>query len=283
MPGDQVCHEVFWAAQLLLEFQGRWHPRIELVVAMFELRNIIKQFSSVTVLDNVTLEIATGQTTVLLGPSGCGKSTLLRVMLGLVRPDAGEVLFAGEHLALHCMREQRGKMGYVVQDGGLFPHFTCSQNVTLMAHQRGWPRERIEARLEQLTRLARLSPDTLGRYPVETSGGQRQRVGLMRALMLDPEALLLDEPLGALDPITRADLQMDLRAAFQTLKKTVVLVTHDLAEAAYFADTVVLLDKGRIVQQGLLRDLVQRPASPFVTKFVESQRGPWEALREAIA
>jgi osmoprotectant transport system ATP-binding protein len=259
------------------------NPRNEPVKAMFELRNITKQFSSVTVLDNVTLEIATGQTTVLLGPSGCGKSTLLRVMLGLVRPDAGEVRFAGEHLALHCMREQRGKMGYVVQDGGLFPHFTCSQNVTLMAHQRGWPRERIEARLEQLTRLARLSPDTLGRYPVETSGGQRQRIGLMRALMLDPEALLLDEPLGALDPITRADLQMDLRAAFQTLKKTVVLVTHDLAEAAYFADTVVLLDKGRIVQRGALRDLVQRPASPFVTKFVESQRGPWEALREAIA
>jgi osmoprotectant transport system ATP-binding protein len=139
------------------------------------------------------------------------------------------------------------------------------------------------ARVEELMRLVRLSPDTLGRYPVETSGGQRQRVGLMRALMLDPEALLLDEPLGALDPITRADLQKDLRSAFQTLKKTVVLVTHDLAEAAYFANHVVLLEKGRIVQEGNLRDLVQRPASPFVTEFVESQRGPWEALREAIA
>jgi osmoprotectant transport system ATP-binding protein len=250
---------------------------------MFELRNISRQISSVTIIDNVTLEVATGQTTVLLGPSGCGKSTLLRVMLGLVRPDAGEVRFAGKHLAVDCIREQRGTMGYVVQDGGLFPHFTCSQNVTLMAHHRGWSRERIETRLEELTRLARLSPDTLGRYPVETSGGQRQRIGLMRALMLDPEALLLDEPLGALDPITRADLQKDLRIVFQALKKTVVLVTHDLAEAAYFADTVVLLEKGRIVQQGVLRDLVQRPASPFVTQFVESQRGPWEALREAIA
>jgi len=250
---------------------------------MFELRNISKQYVSVTILDDVTLEIASGQTTVLLGPSGCGKSTLLRVMLGLVRPDSGEVRFAGKSIAVDCIKEQRGKMGYVVQDGGLFPHFTCAQNVTLMANHRGWPRERIEARLEELTRLAQLSPETLGRYPVETSGGQRQRIGLMRALMLNPEALLLDEPLGALDPITRADLQRDLRSAFQSLKKTVVLVTHDLAEAAYFGDHVVLLEKGRIVQQGVLRDLVQRPASPFVTQFVESQRGPWEALREAIA
>ena len=130
----------------------------------------------------------------------------------------------------------------------------------------------------------RLSPAQYrSAYPHELSGGQQQRVGIARALASDPPILLMDEPFGALDPITRADLQMDLRAAFQTLKKTVVLVTHDLAEAAYFADTVVLLDKGRIVQRGLLRDLVQRPASPFVTKFVESQRGPWEALREAIA
>ncbi len=250
---------------------------------MFELRNITKRFASVTVLDDVTLAIASGQTTILLGPSGCGKSTLLRVLLGLVRPDAGEVRFAGKNVGDDSIRELRGKMGYVVQDGGLFPHFTCAQNVTLMAHHRGWSRERITARLEELTQLVRLSPETLGRYPVETSGGQRQRVGLMRALMLDPEALLLDEPLGALDPITRADLQRDLRAAFQALKKTVVLVTHDLAEAAYFADHVVLLEKGRIVQQGGLRDLVQRPASPFVTTFVDSQRGPWEALREAIA
>jgi len=250
---------------------------------MFELRNISKAFGGPGVLDGITLSIPSGQTTVLLGPSGCGKSTLLRVMLGLLYPDAGEADFAGERIGRETIHIQRRRMGYVVQDGGLFPHLTCSQNVTLMARHRGWQRDRIEARVEELTRLVQLSPETLGRYPVETSGGQRQRVGLMRALVTDPEMLLLDEPLGALDPITRADLQKDLRSAFQTLKKTVVLVTHDLAEAAYFADNVVLLDKGRIVQQGRLRDMVQRPASPFVTEFVESQRGPWEALREAIA
>jgi osmoprotectant transport system ATP-binding protein len=250
---------------------------------MFELRSICKSFGASPVLDRVSLSVPSGQTTVLLGPSGCGKSTLLRVMLGLIEPDAGEAQFAGERIGPATIQEQRRRMGYVVQDGGLFPHLTCSQNVALMAHHRGWPDERIQGRLAELTQLVRLSPETLGRYPVETSGGQRQRVGLMRALMLDPEALLFDEPLGALDPITRADLQKDLRATFQALKKTVVLVTHDLAEAAFFADTVILLDQGRIVQQGSLRDLVRQPASPFVTEFVDSQRGPWEALREAIA
>jgi osmoprotectant transport system ATP-binding protein len=250
---------------------------------MFELRNICKSFGASPVLDHVSLSIPVGQATVLLGPSGCGKTTLLRVMLGLIYPDAGEALFAGQIIDRETIQEHRLRMGYVVQDGGLFPHLTSSQNVTLMAHHRGWPRERVEARLKELTRLVRLSPDALGRYPAETSGGQRQRVGLMRALLLDPEALLLDEPLGALDPITRADLQKDLRSAFQALKKTVILVTHDLAEAAYFADNVVLLQKGRIVQQGSLRDMVRQPASSFVTEFVESQRGPWEALREAIA
>lgn len=250
---------------------------------MFELRDISKSFGDSRVLDRISLSIPVGQTTVLLGPSGCGKSTLLRIMLGLIEPDDGEAQFGGNRITRESVREHRGRMGYVVQDGGLFPHLTCSQNVSLMAQHLGWPRERIATRLEELTRLVRLSPDTLGRYPVETSGGQRQRVGLMRALMLDPAALLLDEPLGALDPITRSDLQKDLRSAFQTLKKTVVLVTHDLAEAAYFADTVVLLEKGKIVQQGALRELVQRPSSPFVTEFVESQRGPWEALREATA
>src|SRR5450432_2016581 len=137
-----------------------------------------------------------------------------------------------------------------------------------MAHHRGWAVERINARLAELARLVRLPTETLGRYPVETSGGQRQRVSLARALMLDPEALLLDEPLGALDPMVRVDLQDDLRAIFATLGKTVVMVTHDLAEAAFFADRVVLMRDGAIVQAGKVVDLEQRPADAFVTKFI---------------
>jgi osmoprotectant transport system ATP-binding protein len=250
---------------------------------MFDLRDICKSFGSSRVLDGVNLSVAAGQTTVLLGPSGCGKSTLLRIMIGLIYPDSGEALFEEKPIRPETIQVQRRRMGYVIQDGGLFPHLTCAQNVTLMARHLGWSGDRISARLAELTQLVRLSPETLKRYPVETSGGQRQRVGLMRALMLDPDALLLDEPLGALDPITRADLQKDLRSAFQTLKKSVVLVTHDLAEAAYFADHVVLLEHGRIAQEGSLRDMVRQPASAFVSEFVDSQRGPWEALREAIA
>jgi osmoprotectant transport system ATP-binding protein len=250
---------------------------------MLELGDVVKTYGPARVLDGVALALPPGKTTVLLGPSGCGKSTLLRVMIGLVRPDSGTVRFDGTPLTPANVRELRLRMGYVVQDGGLFPHLTAARNVTLMARHLGWPRDKIAGRLAELAALARLPRRLLDRYPAQLSGGQRQRVGLMRALMLDPEVLLLDEPLGALDPITRAELQADLRDAFRTLRKTVVLVTHDLAEAAHFADEIVLLHNGRIVQRGNLRDLIRTPATPFVTTFVEAQRGPLEALREAGA
>jgi osmoprotectant transport system ATP-binding protein len=250
---------------------------------MLEVREVTKTFGPARVLDRVSLAVAPGKTTILLGPSGCGKSTLIRVMLGLIRPDGGEVLFDGTPLGPANVRALRHQIGYVVQDGGLFPHLTAAGNVTLLARHLGRPPGPLRDRLTALAQLARLAPDALDRYPAELSGGQRQRVGLMRALMLDPAVLLMDEPLGALDPITRAELQADLRAAFRQLKKTVVLVTHDLAEAAYLGDDIVLLAQGRIAQRGTLHDLVRRPATPFVTQFVEAQRAPVEALREAMA
>jgi osmoprotectant transport system ATP-binding protein len=163
-------------------------------------------------------------------------------------------------------------MGYVVQDGGLFPHLTALENVSLVARTLQWPAARIRARVGELAELVRLSDKTLARYPSEISGGQKQRVALMRALMLDAELLFLDEPLGSLDPLVRAELQDDLVAIFHRLAKTVVLVTHDLAEAARLGDVLVLLCDGRIVQRGALDDLVSRPASPFVTAFVRAQR-----------
>jgi osmoprotectant transport system ATP-binding protein len=163
-------------------------------------------------------------------------------------------------------------MGYVIQDGGLFPHLTARANVTVLARHLGWDAARIAARTEELEALTRFPEGGLDRYPGELSGGQRQRVALMRALMLDPDVLLLDEPLGALDPITRHDLQGDLKEIFQTLQKTVLLVTHDVAEAAHFADAVALMLEGRVVQHGTVRDLVEQPADPFVTRFLEAQR-----------
>jgi osmoprotectant transport system ATP-binding protein len=239
------------------------------VRVMIDARDVSKAFGSIRVLDRVSVSVPTGQTTVLLGPSGGGKSTLLRVMNGLILPDAGEVLFGGRPLTPANARSIRHQMGYVVQDGGLFPHL--------------WERDRIRNRLAELAELARLPPELLNRYPAELSGGQRQRVGLMRALMLDPAVLLMDEPLGALDPITRSQLQGDLRDIFRRLNKTVVLVTHDLAEAAFFANDVVLLAGGRVEQRGPMRDLIRGPATAFVTEFVRAQQEPLEALREAAA
>jgi osmoprotectant transport system ATP-binding protein len=250
---------------------------------MIDVRDVSKAFGPNRVLDRVSVAIPAGRTTVLLGPSGGGKSTLLRVMNGLVLPDAGQVRFDGEPLTVTNARGVRHRMGYVVQDGGLFPHLTAGGNVSLLASHLGWDRDRISRRLTELAELTRLPADLLDRYPAELSGGQRQRVGLMRALMLDPAVLLLDEPLGALDPITRAQLQGDLRDIFRDLHKTVVLVTHDLAEAAFFADDVVLLANGRIEQRGPMRDLIRRPATPFVTDFVRAQQAPLEAMREAAA
>jgi osmoprotectant transport system ATP-binding protein len=232
---------------------------------LLRLASVSKRFDGVTALDDVTLDVAVGRTTVLLGPSGCGKTTALRLMLGLIAPDAGRVQFGQAPLA-------RLQMGYVVQDGGLFPHLTALDNVRLMARHLGWTGSRIRERVAELAALVRLPDNALGRHPHEISGGQKQRVSLMRALMLDPALLFLDEPLGALDPLVRAELQDDLAEVFRRLRKSVVLVTHDLAEAAFFGHVLVLMQDGRVVQRGSLEDLVHRPASDFVTRFVRAQR-----------
>jgi osmoprotectant transport system ATP-binding protein len=240
---------------------------------MFELQGVSKTYGRLPALHPTDLTIPSGRTTVLIGQSGCGKSTLLRLLLGLLRPDTGTVRFDGVPVTVANALEVRHRIGYVVQDGGLFPHLPARGNITLLARYLGWERKRLDVRVTELAELTRFPADGLERYPAQLSGGQRQRVGLMRALMLDPGALLLDEPLGALDPLIRSDLQADLRRVFQALGKTVVLVTHDLAEAAFFADRIVLLRDGRIVQQGTLEDLWTRPADPFVTRFVQAQRG----------
>jgi osmoprotectant transport system ATP-binding protein len=245
---------------------------------VIELRGVSKTYGPTIALDSTNLRIPTARTTVLIGPSGCGKSTLLRLVVGLVRPDSGEISFLGDHVTPETVAELRRRMGYVIQEGGLFPHLTCRANVTLMARFLGWDAQRTDDRLQELADLAQLPVDALARYPVQLSGGQRQRVALMRALMLDPEVLLLDEPLGALDPMIRSGLQEDLRQVFQTLGKTVVMVTHDMGEAAFFGDTIVLMREGSVVQQGALRELVGEPSEPFVTRFINAQRSPLSDL-----
>ncbi len=237
--------------------------------ALVELVDLSKRYGEAAALQPTNLEIARGKTTVLIGPSGCGKSTLLRLIIGLTTPDGGEILFNGDKIDIDAFRR---RTGYVIQEGGLFPHLTARGNVLLMSRHLGKPEQESAARLRDLCQLTRFPDALLGRYPLELSGGQRQRVSLMRALMLSPELLLFDEPLGALDPLVRAGLQRDLKEIFARLHQTVLLVTHDLAEAAYLGDNIVLMNEGRIVQQGSIVDLRENPANEFVSEFINAQR-----------
>jgi len=215
-----------------------------------------------------------GTVHVLLGSSGSGKSTVLRVILGLVRPDRGAVTVDGIVVTDSTRAELVRRIGYVVQDGGLYPHLTAFDNVALPAEAHGWAPAKIRERAAELGSMVGLDEQSLRVYPRQLSGGQRQRVGLMRALVLDPPLLLLDEPLGALDPIVRAELQGQLGRLFAALGKTVVLVTHDIREAALLGSAITLMTEGRVVQQGAFADLVERPATPFVTQFMTAQTLP---------
>jgi osmoprotectant transport system ATP-binding protein len=249
---------------------------------VIRLSNITKTYDSAQAVSAIDLVFEGGMTTVLIGPSGCGKSTLLRLIVGLIEADGGTVSFKGTRVSRLSAPSLRTKMGYVIQEGGLFPHLTAEENVALMARFLKWDRERIAERMRELADMMRLPPETLRRFPAQLSGGQRQRVSLMRALMLDPDVLLLDEPLGALDPLIRADLQADLKRIFGELEKTVVLVTHDMGEAAFFGDRIILLREGTVVQAGTLADLIDAPADPFVTHFINAQRSPLPRTNPAM-
>ena len=239
---------------------------------MIQLNDLSKSYDGAVAVRDVDLTLSSGETSVLIGPSGCGKSTLLRLMMGLIAPDTGTIQVLDHDVGPDAPRDIRHRMGYVIQDGGLFPHLTGRGNVSLLARHLGWNEARIAERIQDLTDLVQLPAQRLSQYPAELSGGQRQRVSLMRALMLDPDVLLLDEPLGALDPMIRADLQADLRNIFRHLDKTVVFVTHDLSEAAFVGDRIVLLRGGEVVQTGPMRHLLDTPSNDFVEAFVQAQR-----------
>ena len=245
---------------------------------MISVKNVTKKFGKIAVLNDLTFSLAKGEGLALLGLSGSGKTTILKILCGLQYPDEGHVLVDGLLLGPQHLFQIRKKLGYVIQDGGLFPHLTALENIKLVGAEAGLSQEQIEARIHELARLTRLSEDLLMRYPRELSGGQRQRIGIMRALFLDPEVLLLDEPLGALDPITRHELQLELKELFKKLHKTFILVTHDLNEATILADRIILLADGKVVQEGTMKDLMMNPATEFVRKFILAQSSPLEAL-----
>jgi osmoprotectant transport system ATP-binding protein len=238
---------------------------------VIRLEGVVKRAGSF-VLGPVTLDVDATSSLSLVGPSGSGKSTILRILVGLTAPDEGQAFVAGERMTAATARRLRRRIGYVIQDGGLFPHLRARDNVALMARHIGWPPGKVTRRIEELAGVLRLGQRVLDGYPSCLSGGERQRVALMRALFLDPEVLLLDEPFGALDVLVRAQLQQEVRAIVREHHTTALLVTHDLREAALLTDRITVLREGRVVAQGATGSLLQDATDPFVAQFVNAQR-----------
>lgn len=234
---------------------------------MIEFNRVSKSFSGKPAVQDLTLEIATGEFAVLIGTSGSGKSTTLKMINRLVEHDGGEIRFAGSEIRQLDTRSLRRRMGYAIQSTGLFPHWTVAKNIATVPLLLKWPQARIAARVEELLSLLNLDPALAVRYPHQLSGGQQQRVGVARALAADPEVLLMDEPFGALDPVTRGVLQQEILRIHRLSGRTIVLVTHDIDEALTLADRLILMDKGKIVQQGRPVELLTQPATPFVRDF----------------
>ncbi len=240
-------------------------------VPAVELREVTKVFGGLTAVDRVSLRVPPGKVVALLGPSGCGKTTTLRLINRLEEPTGGQILVRGKDTRAQRSEQLRRSIGYVIQEGGLFPHLTVGENVATVPRLLGWHRERVGRRVAEVLELVGLPEGEYGRrMPAELSGGQRQRVGVARALAASPDLLLMDEPFGALDPGTREALQDEFLRLQRQLGMAVVVVTHDIAEAGKLADAIVLMDRGRITQDGSLRDLLLRPASARVRDFFGS-------------
>ena len=242
---------------------------------MIEFQQVGKDYDGVPVIDDLSLTIARGEFAVLIGASGSGKSTTLRMINRLVEHDRGRILIAGEQIRSFQPEALRRRMGYAIQSIGLFPHWTVAQNIATVPTLLKWSAARIEARVNELLELLGLEPGTYRkRFPRQLSGGQQQRVGVARALAADPEVLLMDEPFGALDPLTRAALQVEMARIHRLSGKTIVLVTHDIDEALRLATRIVMLDRGSIVQAGTPAELLARPADARVLDFIgRSERG----------
>jgi osmoprotectant transport system ATP-binding protein len=236
--------------------------------------NVSMFYGAEAALRDVSFAFAEHATTAVVGPSGSGKSTLLQLINGLVRPQNGAVCVFGKPIDYARLPELRRQIGYAVQGTGLFPHLTAEGNITLLARLAGWDRDRIRGRLAELMKLVSLPAELARRYPHELSGGQQQRVGLCRAMMLGPSIFLLDEPFGALDPVTRKEIHREFLRLQEAEPRTVVLVTHDLAEARKLAQYLVVLEHGRLAQHGRCDLVVRDPADEFVRAFFQTQLEP---------
>lgn len=234
---------------------------------MIEFQDVNKVFASQPAVSDLNLTCEEGAFSVLIGTSGSGKSTTLKMINRLVEHDSGRICFAGQEIRSLPVLELRRRMGYAIQSIGLFPHWTVARNIATVPQLQKWSKQQIDDRVDELMALLGLDPSLRERYPHQLSGGQQQRVGVARALAANPEVLLMDEPFGALDPVTRSALQLEMTRIHRILGRTIVLVTHDIDEALRLADRLVLMDNGRVVQQGSPLELLTQPATPFVREF----------------
>ena len=231
--------------------------------------NICKFYDGAAAITDLNLHIQQGELLVLLGPSGSGKSTVLKMVNRMTSHDAGQIFFNGKEINSFNIQGLRRRMGYAMQSVGLFPHRTVAHNIATVPKLLGWDAQRVQARVNELLKLLAMDPEQYGsRYPHQLSGGQQQRVGVARALAADPDVLLMDEPFGALDPVTRAALQLALKEIHRATGKTILFVTHDIDEALLLATRIVLLNHGRVAQVGTPLELLQRPANDFVADFL---------------
>jgi osmoprotectant transport system ATP-binding protein len=231
--------------------------------------NICKFYDGAAAITDLNLHIQQGELLVLLGPSGSGKSTVLKMVNRMTSHDAGQIFFNGKEINSFNIQGLRRRMGYAMQSVGLFPHRTVAHNIATVPKLLGWDAQRVQARVNELLKLLTMDPEQYAsRYPHQLSGGQQQRVGVARALAADPDVLLMDEPFGALDPVTRAALQLALKKIHRATGKTILFVTHDIDEALLLATRIVLLNHGHIAQVGTPLELLQRPANDFVANFL---------------
>ncbi|MEC1405182.1 choline ABC transporter ATP-binding protein OpuBA [Bacillus halotolerans] len=240
---------------------------------MLTLKNVSKTYKGgKKAVNSVNLEIEKGEFICFIGPSGCGKTTTMKMINRLIEPSAGQIFIDGENMMEQDPVELRRKIGYVIQQIGLFPHMTIQQNISLVPKLLKWPEQQRKERARELLKLVDMGPEYLDRYPHELSGGQQQRIGVLRALAAEPPLILMDEPFGALDPITRDSLQEEFKKLQKTLHKTIVFVTHDMDEAIKLADRIVILKGGEIVQIGTPDGILRNPANEFVEEFIGKER-----------
>ena len=238
---------------------------------MIELCNVLKSFGTHTVLNNISLKFASGKTHILLGPSGCGKSTILRLIIGLEKLDSGQIFVDSKNCSKITESETSKYFGYVIQDKTLMPHLNARDNILLPVRAKKILIDKTKDHMDFLAELVQFGKDLMIKYPSQLSGGQKQKVCLIRALILNPPYLLMDEPFSALDPMIRSTLQIELKKIFQKLKKTVIFVTHDLNEAALLGENISLLNQGNIVQRGQIDEFKSNPSSEFVKAYFNAQ------------